>query len=110
MPSVTYEQDTFGLLSSKLLRSSTNSLFFYGPSKLRQTFFIEMRIYSSFGLILRDIPNSITPLNHAPPATDPGRTACTPLYLPVQAVPSYSLTPFPPVPDRGTGEGRYLYP
>ena len=35
------------------------------------------------------------------PATDSGRTACTPLYLPVQAVPPYSLLPPPfffPVP------------
>ena len=33
-------------------------------------------------------------LNHPPPATDSGRTACTPLYPPVQAVPPYSLTLF----------------
>ena len=52
---------TFGLLSSKSLRSSTNSLFFDGPSKLRRTLFIEMRTYFSFGLILRNIQNSITP-------------------------------------------------
>ena len=34
---------------------------FSGPSKLRQISFIEVRPYFSFGLILRDIPNSITP-------------------------------------------------
>ena len=38
---------------------------------------------------------SISPLtiHHwcPPPATDPGRTDCTPLYPPVQAVPLYSL-------------------
>ena len=36
---------------------------FHGPSKLRQIAFIEMCIYLSFGLILQDIPNSITPQN-----------------------------------------------
>ena len=36
---------------------------FGGPSKLRQISFIAMRTYFSFGLILRDIPNSITPQN-----------------------------------------------
>ena len=41
----------------------------------------------SFGLILRDIPNSITPQNNPPPATDSGQTARTPLYTPVQAPP-----------------------
>ena len=58
------------------------------PSKLRQISFNEMRTYFSFGLILRDIPNSITPQNHPPPATDSGRTARTPV-LPVQAVPLF---------------------
>ena len=53
--------------------------------------------------------------NHPPPATDSGRTACTPLYPQVQAVPPpspppYSLPLFFPVLDRGTGEGRYLCP
>ena len=40
--------------------------------------------------------------NHPPPATDSGRTACIPLYPPVQAVPPPPLLPFPffPVPDR----------
>ena len=52
--------------------------------------------YFSFGLILRDIPNSITPQNHPPPATDSGRTSRTPLYLPVQTVPPYSLPAPPP--------------
>ena len=32
-----------------------------GLYKLPQIFFIEMRTYFSFGLIVRDIPNSITP-------------------------------------------------
>ena len=32
--------------------------------------------------------------NHPPPATDSSRTVRTPLYLPVQAVPPYSLPPF----------------
>ena len=36
-------------------------LFFGRPSKVRQISFIEMRTYFSFGLILRGIPNSITP-------------------------------------------------
>ena len=40
----------------------------------------------SFILILRDIQNSITP-HTPPPATDPGWTACTPLYTPVQVAP-----------------------
>ena len=52
-----------------------------------------MRTYFSFGLNLRDIPNSITPQNHTLPATDSSRTARTLLYPPVQAV---SLTPPPP--------------
>ena len=34
--------------------------------------------------------------NHTQPATDSGRTARTPLYPPVQAVPPYSLPPPPP--------------
>ena len=46
----------FGLLNSNSLCSST---ILY----LRQISFIEMRTYFSFGLILRDIPNSITPQN-----------------------------------------------
>ena len=62
------------------------------------------------GLILRDIPNSITPQNHPPPATNSSRTACTPLYPPVQAVPPTPPPPFFPVLDRGTGEGQYLCP
>ena len=45
-----------------------------------------MRTYFSFGLILRDIPNSITRQN-----TDSGRTARTPLYPSVQPVPLYPL-------------------
>ena len=36
---------TFGLQSSKSLRSFTNSLFFDGPSKSNQTSFVEMRTY-----------------------------------------------------------------
>ena len=44
-----------------------------------------------FGLILRDIPNSITP------QTPPGRTACTLSYPPVHAVPPYSPPPFFPL-------------
>ena len=65
-----------------------------------------------FGLILRDTLNSITPQNHPPPATDSGRTVRTPLYPPVQAAPHHYSNPpfFFPVPDRGTGEGRYLCP
>ena len=39
-----------------------------------------------FGLIRWDIPNSITPQTTSP-GTDSGRTAHTPLYPPVQAVP-----------------------
>ena len=48
--------------------------------------------------------------NHHPPATNSGRTARTPLYPPVQAVLPYSLSFSFLVPDRGTGEGRYLCP
>ena len=53
-----------------------------------------------FGLILRDIQNSITP------QTNSGRTARTPLYPPVQAVPPYSCPLFYSCP----GEGQYLCP
>ena len=44
--------------------------------------------------------------NHPTPATDSGRTARTPLYQPVQAVPPF----FSPFMDRGTGEDQYLCP
>ena len=42
-------------------------------------FFIFGGTYFSFGLILRDIPNSITSQTQPPPATDFGWTARTPL-------------------------------
>ena len=51
----------------------------------------KLAVYNSFGLILWHIPNSITPQTPLP-ATDPGWTACTSLYTPVQAV---ALTPSP---------------
>ena len=41
--------------------TSSIILIFDGLSKLHQTSFIEMRTYFSFGLILWDIPNSLTP-------------------------------------------------
>ena len=44
-------------------------------------------------------------VGYPPPATDPYRTACTPLYTPVQAVPPLLPPPFISCPDRGTGEG-----
>ena len=81
------KEPLFGLLNSNF----HNSLFFGGQAKLRQISFKEMRTYFSFGLTLRDIPNSITPHNHPPPATNSIRTARTPLYPPVQVVPPYSL-------------------
>ena len=52
-----------------------------------------MRTYFSFDLILLDIPNSTTPQNHPPPATD---SACTHLYSPVQAAPPPLFPPPPP--------------
>ena len=56
--------------------------------------FIEMCTYISFGLILQDIPISITPQTHSV-CYRSNRTACTPLYPPVQAAhPPYSLPPF----------------
>ena len=73
-----------------------------------------MHTYFSFGLILRDIPNSIKP-----------QTTLRLLPIPVGLLvfpctrqcrrsppppPPYSLLPFFPGPDRDTGEGRYLCP
>ena len=64
-----------------------NSLFFGGPSKLRQISFIEMRTYFSFGLTLRDIPISITPQTPS---------ACSYSPVPARAGGSPLLPPPPP--------------
>ena len=87
---------TFGPLSS-----STNSLYFDRLPKLRQTSFTEMHTYFSFGLILRDIPNSVTPQTLSGwywPRSDIlysllTTSACGPPLTP---------SPFFPVPERGT--------
>ena len=66
------------------------------------------------GLILRDIPNSITPqttLRLLPIPVGLLILPCTRQYRrPPPPPPPYSLSLFSPVPDRGTGEGRYLCP
>ena len=64
-----------------------------------------MHTYFSFGLILQDIPNSITPQTTLHLLPIPVGTPRTPLYPPVKAVPPLLPSPFfSPVPDRGTGE------
>ena len=73
-------------------RGHTNSLFFDDPSKLRQTYFIEMRTYFSFGLTLRDIPNSVTP--QTPSACYRTRSDCLYSLVPANA----GATPPPPPP------------
>ena len=92
---------TFDLLSSKSLRSSTNSLFFDGQSKLHQTSFIWNAHIFLFGLILQDIPNSISPQNtlHLLP-TPVGLLVLSCLLFPPP--PPTSALSFP-VPDRGAG-------
>ena len=62
--------------------------------------FIEICIYFSFGLTPTGHSQFHNTSNHPPPATDSSRTARTPLYPPVQAVPPYFLPPFFPVRDR----------
>ena len=74
--------------------------------------FIEMRTYLSFGLILQDIPNSIT-LQNTRLLPIPDGLLVLPCTRQCRRYSAYSLPPPPfffPVPDRGTGEGRYLCP
>ena len=78
--------------------------------KLRHISFIEMRTYFSFGLILRDIPNSITPQTTLRLLPIPVGLMVLPCTRQCSRSP---LTPSPPfftVPDRGTDEGLYLCP
>ena len=65
----------------------TKFKFLYVAPNCAKISFIEMRTYLSSGLILRDIPNSITP-----------QTTLSPFFFGC------------PVLDRGTSEGRYLCP
>ena len=69
------------------------TIYFGRPSKLRQIFFIEVRTYSFFwGLILRDIANSITPQNTL-------RLLPTPVGLLVLPCTSHCrrFSPYPPL-------------
>ena len=69
-----------------------------------------MRTYFSFGLILRDIPNSITPQTTIRLIPIPVRLLVLPCTHQCRRSP---LTPSPfffPVPDGETREGQYLYP
>ena len=88
---------------------------FFIPSKLRQIPFMEMRTYFSFGLITRDIPNSITPQTTLHLVQIPVGLLVLPCTRQCRRSPltPSPLTPPPlffPVPDRGTGEGRYPCP
>ena len=85
---------SFGILNSKSLYSSTNALFFNGPSKLCQTSFIEMHTYFSFGLILQDIPNSITPQTTFGLLPTLVRLLVLPCTHQCRWSPPYSLPPF----------------
>ena len=71
-----------------------------------------MCTYFSFGLILRDIPYSITHQTTLRlQVSDSGRTARTPLYPPVQAVrPLLPLPPLPPPPRPGQRNRRRPVP
>ena len=96
---------------SELLSAYSNfktllSYFFYpfgGPSKLRTISFMEVRTYFFFGLILRDIPNSITPQTLSA-CYRLQLNACTILYPSVLPPPHPSTSvPSPlsyPLPDR----------
>ena len=70
--------------------------------------FIEMRTFL-FGLILRDIPNSLTPQTTLRLLPIPGGLLVLPCTHQCRRSPFLPPTFFP-VPDRGTGEGRFLCP
>ena len=81
-----------------------SNLFFYNHSANKYDIFI-------FGLILRDIPNSITPqttLCLLPILVGLLVLPCTHQYR--QSPPPLPSPFFPPVTDRGTDEGRYMCP
>ena len=86
-----------GSLNSNFTTWLHNSLFFGGPSKLRQISLNEMRTYFSFSLILRDIPNSITPqTSQTPSACYRFRSDCSYSLVPASAGGPPPPPPLPP--------------
>ena len=99
----------FGLLNSISLCSST--ILYFSADRPNCTKFPSLKCaHISLWLNPTGYSKFHNTSNHPPPATDSSWTVRTPLYPPVQSVPPYSLPLCFPVPDRGTSEGRYLFP
>ena len=108
-----YREKTQHLLGpiwiQKSLRSSTILYFSADRPKCAKFPLFEMRTYVSFGLILRDIPNSRKIQNTLRLLPIPVGLLVLPCTRQCRRLPLIPYLFFP-VPDRGTGVGRYLCP